>query len=153
MAALAVVRLGVDASGVMAAGVLAVLAVLAAIDLRWRLLPNRIVLPALAAVLAYELALDPGAAAEGAVAGVGAATLLLIPGLLSPGAVGMGDVKLAALLGAALGAKVLGALLTGFVLSALAGGCVLVRHGAAGRHRTLPMGPFLALGAAVVLLA
>ena len=153
LAALVLVRIGLDARGVLAAGVLAVLAVLAVIDLRWRLLPNMIVLPALGAVLAYQLAFHTGAVVECLVACIGAGALLLVPGLLQPGAVGLGDVKLAALLGATLGASALGALLIGFLLSAPAAAYILLRHGARGRHRSLPMGPFLALGAAVVLLA
>jgi leader peptidase (prepilin peptidase) / N-methyltransferase len=150
--ALAIGRIGLDPRGVFAAGVLAVLVVLAAIDLRWRLLPNRILVPALGAVLAYRVVFDTGSVVEGVVAALGAAALLLLPGLLQPGAVGMGDVKLAALLGATLGAEVLGALLIGFLLTAPASVYILLRHGARGRHRSLPMGPFLALGAAVVLL-
>lgn len=152
VAAVAIVRLGAGPQGVLAAGVLAVLVVLAAIDLRWRLLPNRIVIPATGAVLAYQLAFNTGDTVECVVASIGAAALLLVPGLLQPGAVGMGDVKLAGLLGATLGAKVLGALLSGFLLSAPAAAYILLRHGRRGRHRSLPMGPFLALGAAVVLL-
>jgi leader peptidase (prepilin peptidase) / N-methyltransferase len=152
VAAVALVRLGAGAHGFLAAGVLAVLVVLAAIDLRSRLLPNRIVIPATGAVLVFQLAFGTGAAVECLVACIGAGMLLMVPGLLQPGAVGMGDVKLAGLLGATLGAQVLGALFIGFLLSAPAAAYILLRHGRRGRHRSLPMGPFLALGAAVVLL-
>src|SRR3954454_23481076 len=152
VAAIALVRLGANAHGFLAAGVLAVLVVLAAIDLRSRLLPNRIVIPATGAVLVFQLAFGTGAAVECLVACIGAGMLLMVPGLLQPGAVGMGDVKLAGLLGATLGAQVLGALFIGFLLSAPGAAYILLRHGRRGRHRSLPMGPFLALGAAVVLL-
>jgi hypothetical protein len=105
VALLALVRLGVTPHGVLAAGVLAVLAVPAAIDLRWRVLPNRIVLPATAAVLAWQVAFFPDRSAEWLLAAGGAAALLLLPSLVKPGAIGMGDVKLAALLGATLGRR------------------------------------------------
>ena len=57
----------------LAAGVLAVLAVLSAIDIGWRVLPNRIVLPATAAVLAYQIAFFPDRSAERLLAALGAA--------------------------------------------------------------------------------
>jgi leader peptidase (prepilin peptidase)/N-methyltransferase len=152
LALLALLRLGATTQGVLAAGVLAVLAVLSAIDIRWRVLPNKIVLPATAAVLAYQLALSPDRAAESLIAAVGAAALLLLPSLVQPGAIGMGDVKLGALLGATLGAGVLSALMLGFFALVPAALVVLIRRGAAGRRATLPLGPFLAFGAAVVLL-
>ena len=137
----------------LAAGVLAVLAVLSAIDIGWRVLPNRIVLPATAAVLAYQIAFFPDHSAEWLLAALGAAVLMLLPSLIQSGAIGMGDVKLAALLGATLGAAVLSALMLGFLALVPAALVVLVRKGAGGRRATLPLGPFLALGAAVVLLA
>ena len=153
VALLALVRLGVTPHGVLAAGVLAVLAVLSAIDIGWRVLPNRIVLPATAAVLLYQIAFFPDHSAEWLLAALGAAVLMLLPSLVQSGAIGMGDVKLAALLGATLGAAVLSALMLGFLALVPAALVVLVRQGAGGRRATLPLGPFLALGAAVVLLA
>lgn len=153
VALLALARLGVTPHGMLAAGVLAVLAVLSAIDIGWRVLPNRIVLPATAAVLAYQIAFFPDHSAEWLLAALGAAVLMLLPSLIQSGAIGMGDVKLAALLGATLGAAVLSALMLGFLALVPAALVVLVRQGAGGRPATLPLGPFLALGAAVVLLA
>jgi leader peptidase (prepilin peptidase)/N-methyltransferase len=150
LAAVALARHGLTREGVLAAGLLPVLAVLAGIDLRCRLLPNRIVLPALAAVLVLQIGLAPQRTGEWLAAAVGAAAFLLAPSLLRPGAVGMGDVKLAALMGAALGAGVAGALLIGLLAMAPVALLVLWRRG---RDATLPMGPCLAFGAAVVLLA
>jgi leader peptidase (prepilin peptidase)/N-methyltransferase len=129
---------------------LVVLAALAAVDLRARVLPNRIVAPAIAAALAWQLAFFPGRWYEWLLAGLGAGVFLLVPGLLQPGAVGLGDVKLAVLLGIALGAAVVSALMLAFLLAAPVALAVLARRG---RNATLPYGPFLALGAAIVLLA
>jgi leader peptidase (prepilin peptidase) / N-methyltransferase len=152
LALLALLRLGVTADGILAAAVLAVLAVLSVIDMRWRVLPNKIVLPVTGAVLVWQTAFSPDRAAEWIFAALGAAVLMLLPSLVQPGAIGMGDVKLAALLGATLGAGVLSALMLGFLALAPAALVVLIRRGAAGRRATLPLGPFLAFGAAVVLL-
>jgi leader peptidase (prepilin peptidase)/N-methyltransferase len=150
LGALALARHGLTQQGLLAAGLLPVLAVLAGIDLRCRLLPNRIVLPALGAVIVWQIGFAPQRTGEWLGAAVGAALFLAVPSLLRPGAVGMGDVKLAALLGAALGAEVAGALLIGLVAMAPVALIVLWRGG---RQATLPMGPCLAFGAAVLLLA
>jgi leader peptidase (prepilin peptidase) / N-methyltransferase len=153
VALLALLRLGFTAHGILAAAVLAVLTLLSAIDLRWRLLPNRIVLPTTAVVLAWQFAFFPSRSAEWVLAAAGGAAVLLLPSLMSPGAIGMGDVKLGALLGASLGAGVIAALMLGFLAVVPAAVVLLARHGAAARRATLPLGPFLAFGAAVVLLA
>jgi leader peptidase (prepilin peptidase) / N-methyltransferase len=147
----ALLRIGVTPAGLLAAGVLCVLGVLTVIDIDVRLLPNRIVLPAIAAVLAWQLAFFPERFAEAALAAIGAAAFLLVPSLFRRGAMGVGDVKLAALLGAALGAPVAFALAVGS-LAAWPVALVLVVRGASVRGATIPFGPFLALGAAVVLL-
>lgn len=150
LAALALARIGITPRGVLAAAMLAVLAALAAVDLRARVLPNRIVGPAICGALCWQLAFFPGRWEEWLLAGLGAGAFLMLPGLLAPGAVGMGDVKLAVLLGIALGAGVTTALVLAFLAAAPAALIVLAR---CGRHATMPYGPFLALGAAVVLLA
>jgi leader peptidase (prepilin peptidase) / N-methyltransferase len=148
----AVLRLGATRPGVLAAALLPLLVVLAAIDLRWRLVPNRIVFPAFVAALAFQLALAPGHAAEWLGAAVAAPLVMLLPAILDRRAVGMGDVKLAALLGAALGVRVLSALLIGAFAVVPVAVVLLVRSGRAARGTAIPFVPFLALGAAAVLL-
>ena len=151
LACAALVRVGITPAGLLAAAVLAVLGVLTVIDLDARVLPNRIVLPAIAGVLAWQLAFFPSRFVEVLLAAVGAAAFLLLPCLFRRGAMGMGDIKVAALLGAALGAPVALAL----ALSSLAAwpmALVLVVRGASVRGATIPFGPFLALGGAVMLL-
>src|SRR4029078_8764281 len=91
------------------------LILLAAIDLDRRLIPDVFVLPALAAVLILQIAFYPEHTLEWVLAMFGAALFLFIPMLISSAAMGMGDVKLAALLGAALGKSVGAALFTGLV--------------------------------------
>lgn len=147
---LALLRHGTGPHGIMAAALLVVLTALAAVDVRARVVPNRIVGPAIVGALAWQLAFFPGRWPEWILAGLGAATFMLLPSLVRPGAVGMGDVKLAALLGVALGRDVTTALLLGFI----AGGVVAAVQVARGaRGGAMPYAPFLALGAAAVLLA
>jgi leader peptidase (prepilin peptidase)/N-methyltransferase len=152
MSVAALARLGVTAEGWLAAGLLPVLAALTAVDLRARVLPNRIIGPALLAVLAWQLAFFPGRVPEFLLAAAGAGAFLLLPCLVQPGAMGMGDVKLAVLLGLSLGADVVTALMVGFVALAPVA-VVLLLRGSDGRRTTVAFGPFLALGAAVALLA
>jgi leader peptidase (prepilin peptidase)/N-methyltransferase len=66
---------------------------------------------------------------------------------------GMGDVKLAAVLGLFLGRSVAVALIVGVFVGAVVGGIVVARVGVAkGRKTAVPFGPFLALGGVVGLL-
>jgi prepilin signal peptidase PulO-like enzyme (type II secretory pathway) len=153
LAGAALARHGVTEQGWLSAGVLAVLAVLAAIDFRWRVLPNRIVLPATGAVLAWQLVFASSRLPEWLGAAIAAAAFLALPSLFRRGAVGMGDVKLAALLGLALGPQVFDALLLGFLATGPVTLALIAKRRQSVRGATLPLGPFLGLGAAVVLLA
>jgi leader peptidase (prepilin peptidase)/N-methyltransferase len=149
---LVLARLGASPHGILAAGMVSVLVVLAGIDIRARILPNLIILPALAMVLLWQVAFFPERSSEWLLGAVGGAAVILLPCLLRPGAMGMGDVKLAALLGAALGWDVLPALLVGFLAIVPVAVFTLARRGAEGRAATLPLGPFLAFGGALALL-
>jgi leader peptidase (prepilin peptidase) / N-methyltransferase len=122
----------------------AVLVPAAVIDLRRRVIPNALMAAGAAAGLALLALLDPGHLPGHVCAAVAAGTFLLVPALVRPGAMGMGDVKLAAVLGLYLGAAVVPALLVALLAAAAAG--------IAARRRTIPLGPFLALGGAVGLL-
>jgi leader peptidase (prepilin peptidase)/N-methyltransferase len=153
VAAAAALRLGFTPHAIMAAGALAVLVVLSAIDLQARILPNRILAPASAVILAGQLALSPEQALEGLVAAFGAALLTLAPTLVNPAAIGMGDVKLVAFLGLLLGAEVLPAMMLGLLATTPVVAVLLVRRGRAAWRTALPLGPFLALGAAIAVLA
>jgi leader peptidase (prepilin peptidase) / N-methyltransferase len=152
-AGLALVRFGPTREGLLAAWVLAVLTVLAAIDLEVRLLPNRVVVPAIACAIAWQTVFFPDRLAECLVAGVVAGAVLLLPTLLQPGAVGMGDVKVAAFLGVVLGAEVITALLAGSLMSAPVALAMLLVGAPRARRAALPYAPFLAAGAAIALLA
>lgn len=130
----------------------AVLVWLAAIDLETRLLPNRIVLPSALVVTAASALLGPRAFAEHLLCALAAGVFLGVAAGLRPGDLGMGDAKLALLLGALLGTAVLTALVIGFCLVAAVGLVLLARDGRPALKRTLPLGPFLAVGALATLL-
>jgi len=126
----------------------------ALIDLKHRIIPNR--LTALGAVLAVVagLALDPAGEPERLLCGAAAGGFLLIAALAYPGGMGMGDVKLAAVLGLLLGQSVAPAVLIALISGVVVGVVVIARKGAsAGRKTAVPFGPFLALGALVSVFA
>jgi leader peptidase (prepilin peptidase)/N-methyltransferase len=133
----------------LAAAFCAVLVTLSAIDLRHRIVPNRIVLPAALAVLVLHTLLDPSVA--WLAGSLGAAVLLFFAVLAYPKGLGMGDVKLALLLGAMLGGSVAVALFLGFVAALVPSAVLFARHGTSARTMAIPLVPFLALGAVAAL--
>jgi leader peptidase (prepilin peptidase) / N-methyltransferase len=152
LAAAVLVRSGPSAWSVVVAGAAGVLVWVASIDLETRLLPNRIVLPATGIVLAASLLLGPGGFAEHAIAALAAGAFLFVAAAIRPGDLGMGDVKLALLLGALLGRSVTTALAVGFALVLVPALYEVARHGRAALRRHIALGPFLAAGAVVTLL-
>jgi leader peptidase (prepilin peptidase) / N-methyltransferase len=140
---------GLTGEAVVAAFACAVLVAISAIDLEHRIVPNRIVLPAAAIVLVAQTALEPSP--EWALGALGAAGFLFVAALFYPAGMGMGDVKLALLLGALLGRLVPVALMVGMVAALVPSVVLLARHGSAARKMGIPFAPFLAFGAVVAL--
>jgi leader peptidase (prepilin peptidase)/N-methyltransferase len=126
----------------------------ALIDLEYRIIPNRITALGAALALLIGLALDPGGEPERLLAGAGAGGFLLLAALAYPGGMGMGDVKLAAVMGLFLGKAVAPAILIALLTGVLLGAVVIARKGAReGRKTAVPFGPFLAFGALVAVFA
>lgn len=126
----------------------------ALIDLEYRIIPNKIT--ALGAVLAIGigLALDPAGEPERLIAGLAAGGFLLLAALAYPGGMGMGDVKLAAVMGLFLGRAVAPAILIALLAGVLYGALVVARKGTKeGRKTAVPFGPFLAVGAVIAVYA
>ncbi|MEA2255763.1 MAG: leader peptidase (prepilin peptidase) / N-methyltransferase, partial [Solirubrobacteraceae bacterium] len=124
------------------------------IDLEHRLIPNRITLPAAVAAVVAALVVDPGFVPEQLIAAAAAGGFFLLAVLAKPGGMGMGDVKLAAVLGLYLGRAVAPAVLIGLISGVVVGMVIIARKGTAeGRRTRVPFGPFLALGAVVALFA
>jgi leader peptidase (prepilin peptidase)/N-methyltransferase len=146
-----VLAFGITAQAAVAAFFCAVLVAISAVDLEHRIVPDRIVLPATVVVLAAQTALEPSL--EWPLAALGASLFLFLAVLAYPAGMGMGDVKLALLMGAALGKSVLVALMLGMFAALVPGIYLLARHGSAGRKMAIPFAPFLALGSVVALFA
>jgi len=144
-------RFGLGGSAAVASFFCLALVAVSATDLEHRIIPNRIVVPAGVIVLAANTALHPGP--QWAIGAFGASGFLLVAALAYPGGMGMGDVKLAFLMGAALGKTVPVALFVGMLAAMIPGIVLLVRHGRAARKMGVPFGPFLALGSVVALFA
>lgn len=133
---------------------IAFLVPIALIDFDHRLIPNKLTLLAAVLAIAIGAATNPGFLPEQLIAGAGAALFLLVFVLAYPRGMGMGDVKLAGVLGLFLGREVGVALLSGVMLGSVVGAFVIARVGVQqGRKTAMPFGPFLAAGGVLALLA
>ena len=153
LCALVVLAKGPDEDALLGLGLVLLLVPVALIDLDHRIIPNRLML--IGAVLAPALVLvtRPDALVEHLVAAVAAGGFFLVAVLAYPRGMGMGDVKLAAVMGLYLGVSVAPALLAALLSGTLVGAGIIARRGAAeGRKTAVPFGPFLALGGLVGLL-
>lgn len=122
-------------------------------DLERRIIPNKILLASAIVGAAIAAVADPGSLPERAMAAVGAGGLLFLAALAYPRGMGLGDVKLAAVMGLFLGRNVAPAILVALLAGSLVGLAMIAREGAAARKKAIPFGPFLALGGVVGLLA
>jgi leader peptidase (prepilin peptidase) / N-methyltransferase len=133
---------------------IAVLARVTITDIEERRIRNTLMIPASGAALLIGLVMHASGVPEQIFAGLATGAFLLVFALISGGGLGMGDVKLGFVLGLFLGKYVIVALFVGLIASAIFSVCVLIRHGvSAGRKTKIPMGPFLALGGVVAVLA
>ena len=144
-----VLAFGLSAEAAVAAFFCAVLVAVSVIDLEHRIIPNRIVLPAAALALVANTLRDPSP--EWALGGLAAFGFLLAAALVYPAGMGMGDVKLALLLGVALGKTVGVALLAGLFAAMIPSVVLFALHGVKARKMGIPFGPFLAVGGVVAL--
>jgi leader peptidase (prepilin peptidase) / N-methyltransferase len=142
---------GVTLDALVAAFFCAVLVAVSAIDLEHRIIPNKIVLPATVIVLVAQTALAPSV--EWTLAALGCSLFLFLAVLAYPVGMGMGDVKLALFLGAALGRTAPIALMVGMLAALVPVAVLFALHGRAARKMAIPFGPFLALGGVVALFA
>jgi leader peptidase (prepilin peptidase) / N-methyltransferase len=144
-----VLKFGLTPDAAVASFFCAALVAVSATDLEHRIVPNRVVLPAAAVVLLAQTALHPSV--EWLVAGLGASVFLFAAALAYPGGMGMGDVKLALLLGVMLGRTVPIGMMLGMVTALVPSVVLAARHGVKARKMGIPLAPFLALGGVVAL--
>jgi leader peptidase (prepilin peptidase) / N-methyltransferase len=151
---LVVLDQGMDESALLGLALVLLLVPITLIDLDHRIIPNKLTL--LGAVLAPAILAftAPEAIPEHLIAAVAAGGFFLLTALAYPRGMGMGDVKLAFVLGLFLGRAVAPALFVALVAGTLVGGAIMARKGVAdGRRTAVPFGPFLALGGVVALFA
>jgi leader peptidase (prepilin peptidase)/N-methyltransferase len=131
----------------------AVLLLVAVIDLERRVIPNRVLLPAALYAAAVAAVTDLDSLPERLLAAAAAGGLLLVLALIRPEGMGMGDVKLAAVMGLYLESAVAVALALAILVGAAVGLLLIARHGSGARKRALAFGPFLAGGGLIALPA
>jgi leader peptidase (prepilin peptidase) / N-methyltransferase len=144
-----------DASGIALGIVLVtVLIPIAIIDFEHRIIPNRITGPAAIVAILIGVLFDQDFVVEQLIAGAAAGGFFLLAAIAYPRGMGMGDVKLAGMMGLYLGRAVGLAVLVGLVAGVLVGGVIMARVGVkAGRKQQVPFGPFLALGGIIAIFA
>jgi len=128
------------------------LAAITLTDLEQRIIPNKILLAGAIACVVIALLTDPGGMPERLVAAAAAGGLLFCVALAYPAGMGLGDVKLIAVMGLFLGWAVAPAFLIALLTGSLVGLALLARHGSEARKMAIPFGPFLALGGVIAML-
>jgi leader peptidase (prepilin peptidase)/N-methyltransferase len=146
-----VLAFGLSLHAAIAAFFCCVLVAISAVDLEHRIVPDRIVLPATVLVLVGQTVRAPSL--EWPLCALGASLFLFLAVLAYPAGMGMGDVKLALLMGVVLGKLVAVALMLGMFAALVPGLYLLARHGQAARKMGIPFAPFLAFGSIVALFA
>jgi leader peptidase (prepilin peptidase)/N-methyltransferase len=124
------------------------------IDIDFRIIPNKLMIAGTVVALAILAVTTPEDIPEHLIAAFAAGGFLLIAAIAYPSGMGMGDVKLAFVMGLFLGREVGVAMLVALVAGSVVGVAIMARKGTKeGRKTALPFGPFLALGGVVALLA
>ena len=127
---------------------------IAIIDYEHRIIPNRITGPAAVVAILIGVFFDQDFVVEQLIAGAAAGGFFLVAAIAYPRGMGMGDVKLAGVMGLYLGRAVGLAVLIGLVAGVIVGALIIAQKGAKeGRKATVPFGPFLALGGIIAIFA
>ena len=153
LCALVVIVKGADEDAVIGIVLVLLLVPVTLIDLDHHLIPNKITYPGFVLGVALIAVLDTDSLGEHLIASAAAGGFLFLAWVFYPRGMGMGDVKLAFVLGIYLGRAVAPAMFVAFLAGALVGGLVIARMGVKdGRKAGIPFGPWLALGGVVGLL-
>jgi leader peptidase (prepilin peptidase) / N-methyltransferase len=154
LCALVVVAKGADEDAWLGIAFVLLLVPVTLIDLDYRIIPNKLMLIGTVVAIAILLLTQPESLTEHLIAGAGAGGFLLIAALVYPAGMGMGDVKLAFVMGLFLGRAVGPAMFAALITGSLVGALIIARKGAKeGRKTAIPFGPYLAFGGLVGLFA
>jgi leader peptidase (prepilin peptidase) / N-methyltransferase len=154
LCALVVVAEGPGWEALLGVAFVFVLVPIALIDLATLTIPNRITGPGALIAVALVAIFAPGELPEHLIAAVAAGGFLFVAWLAYPRGMGMGDVKLAGMMGLFLGRAVGPAMFAGLIAGAVVGLVIIARLGVAkGRKAKIPFGPYLCFGGLVGLFA
>jgi leader peptidase (prepilin peptidase)/N-methyltransferase len=154
LCALVVIAKGADEDVLLALALVLLLVPVTLIDLDHRIIPNKLMIVGAVVAPALVLLTAPDDILEHVIAGVAAGGFFLLAVLAYPRGMGMGDVKLAGVLGLFLGRAVAPGVFVALVAGTLIGALIMARKGVhEGRKTAVPFGPFLALGGVVALFA
>jgi leader peptidase (prepilin peptidase)/N-methyltransferase len=131
----------------------AMLAIVTLTDLEQRIILNKVLIAGAVLCLVIAIPADPAGVPERLIAAVAAGGLFFLVALAYPAGMGLGDVKLAAVMGLFLGRAAAPAILAALLVGSLVGLALILRYGSGARKMAIPFGPFLALGGVVGLLA
>ncbi len=154
LCALCVVRFGADSDVWLPLVFVLLLIPITLIDLEFTIIPNSLTLIGAVAAIALTAAFDSGHLVAHLIAGAAAGGFFLIAAIVYPAGMGMGDVKLAGVMGLVLGRAVVPAIFAALLLGTIVGTGVMARYGVReGRKKGIPFGPWLAAGSLVGLFA
>jgi leader peptidase (prepilin peptidase)/N-methyltransferase len=154
LCALVVLAEGADRSVWLGLAFVLLLVPITLIDLDFRLIPNTLTLAGAVVAIALVLLTRPDDLVEHLIAAAAAGGFLLVAAIAYPAGMGMGDVKLAGVMGLFLGRAVGPAMFAAMILGTVVGALVIARKGSKeGRKTAIPFGPYLALGGLIGLFA
>jgi leader peptidase (prepilin peptidase)/N-methyltransferase len=154
LCAAVVLRFGADRDAWLGLVLVLLLVPITLIDLDFRIIPNKLTLIGAITAVVLVLVTRSDKLAAHLIAGAAAGGFFLLAALLYPAGMGMGDVKLAGVLGLFLGRAVAPAVMAALLAGSVVGvGIIAVKGAKAGRKTGIPFGPWLALGGLVGLFA
>jgi leader peptidase (prepilin peptidase) / N-methyltransferase len=151
LCALVVLVKGIEPEALLGIAFVLLLVPITLIDLDHRIIPNKLTLLGAVVGLLLVALLFPDHLDESLIAAAAAGGFFLVAALVYPAGMGMGDVKLAAVMGIFLGRAVAPAIFVALLAGSLIGVALIARHGAEARKRGIPFGPWLALGGVVAI--
>jgi leader peptidase (prepilin peptidase) / N-methyltransferase len=152
LCAAVVLRFGADRDAWLGLAFVLLLVPITLIDLDYQIIPNPLTLLGAIVALALVLATRSGDTVQHLIAAVAAGGFLLVAVLVYPAGMGMGDVKLAFVMGLFLGRAVAPAMFAALLTGSVVGAAIIARKGVKeGRKTRIPFGPWLAVGGLVGL--
>ncbi len=129
---------------------LSILIIVSFIDLKHQVIPNKVILPAIIAIIGLTIILKPTEIIQSISGGLIGGFFILLLALLWPGGMGGGDIKLSAFIGFFIGFLIIEVLFLAFFIGALTG-ILMILTKKKSRKDLIPFGPFLSIAAFITL--